>query len=161
MEILTILGAICTRGMIAAMTIEAATDREIFLAYLDEVLCPKLRIGDVVIMDNLSSHKVQGVRERIEAAGASCSTCALLAGLEPHRKGMGQAQTTAAHSQRRAQNRPSTKPLPNCYQCSLPKTQEPGSGSLSALYNNRRNTLIASSCLDFTACGKTQWGAPF
>ena len=56
--------------MIAAMTIEAATDREIFLAYLDEVLCPKLRIGDVVIMDNLSSHKVQGVRERIEAAGA-------------------------------------------------------------------------------------------
>jgi len=54
----------------AAMTIEAATDREIFLAYLDEVLCPKLRIGDVVIMDNLSSHKVQGVREGIEAAGA-------------------------------------------------------------------------------------------
>jgi len=69
-KILTILGAICTRGMIATMTIEAATDREIFLAYLDEVLCPKLRIGDVVIMDNLSSHKVQGVRERIEAAGA-------------------------------------------------------------------------------------------
>ena len=56
--------------MIATMTIEAATDREIFLAYLDEVLCPKLRIGDVVIMDNLSSHKVKGVRERIEAAGA-------------------------------------------------------------------------------------------
>jgi len=43
MEILTILGAISTRGMIATMTIEAATDREIFLAYLDEVLCPNLR----------------------------------------------------------------------------------------------------------------------
>jgi transposase len=56
--------------MIATMTIEAATDREIFLAYLDEVLCPKLRPGDVVVMDNLSSHKVKGVRERIEAAGA-------------------------------------------------------------------------------------------
>jgi transposase len=69
-KILTILGAISTRGMIATMTIDAATDREIFLAYLDEVLCPKLRVGDVVIMDNLSSHKVQGVRERIEAAGA-------------------------------------------------------------------------------------------
>src|ERR1039457_4717413 len=69
-KILTIVGAISTRGMIATMTIEAATDREIFLAYLDEVLCPKLRLGDVVIMDNLSSHKVQGVRERIEAAGA-------------------------------------------------------------------------------------------
>ena len=69
-KILTILGAISTRGMIATMTIEAATDREIFLAYLDEVLCPKLRPGDVVVLDNLSSHKVQGVRERIEAAGA-------------------------------------------------------------------------------------------
>jgi transposase len=69
-KILTIVGAICTRGMLATMTIEAATDREIFLAYLDEVLCPKLRIGDVVVMDNLSSHKVNGVRERIEAAGA-------------------------------------------------------------------------------------------
>jgi transposase len=33
-------------------------------------LCPKLRPGDVVVMDNLSSHKVKGVRERIEAAGA-------------------------------------------------------------------------------------------
>ena len=69
-KILTILGAISTRGMIATMTIEAATDREIFLAYLDEVLCPKLRSGDVVVMDNLSSHKVNGVRERIEAVGA-------------------------------------------------------------------------------------------
>ena len=69
-KILTILGAISTRGMIATMTVEAATDREIFLAYLDEVLCPKLRPGDVVILDNLSSHKANGVRERIEAAGA-------------------------------------------------------------------------------------------
>ena len=56
--------------MIAAMTIEAARDREIFLAYLDEALCPKLRPGDIVVMDNLSSHNVNGVRERIEAAGA-------------------------------------------------------------------------------------------
>jgi transposase len=69
-KILTILGAISTRGMVAAMTIEAATDREIFLAYLEQVLCPKLYPGDVVVMDNLSSHKVQGVRETIEAAGA-------------------------------------------------------------------------------------------
>lgn len=69
-KILTILGAISTRGMIATMTVEAATDREIFLADWDEVLCPRLRPGDVVVMDNLSSHKVQGVRQRIEATGA-------------------------------------------------------------------------------------------
>lgn len=56
--------------MIATMTIEEATDTDIFLAYLDHVLCPQLRPGDLVVMDNLSSHKVKGVRERIEEAGA-------------------------------------------------------------------------------------------
>jgi hypothetical protein len=68
-KIVTILGAMNYRGMPAAMTIEAATDREIFLAYLDQVLCPKLRAGHVVVMYNLSAHKLQGVRERIERAG--------------------------------------------------------------------------------------------
>jgi transposase len=69
-KIMTVLGAMSARGMLASMTIEAATDADIFLAYLDHVLCPVLRQRDVVVMDNLSSHKVQGVRERIEAAGA-------------------------------------------------------------------------------------------
>ena len=56
-------------GLVAAMTVEAATDREVFLAYLDQVLCPKLRPGHVVAMDNLSAHKVDGVQQRIEACG--------------------------------------------------------------------------------------------
>ena len=70
-KMLTILGAMDANGIFAAMTVEAATDREVFLAYLDQVLCPKLRPGHVVVMDNLSAHKVDGVRERIEAPGAS------------------------------------------------------------------------------------------
>jgi transposase len=69
-KIMTILGATSTRGLIATMTIEAAGDTEIFLAYLDHVLCPQLKPVDVVAMDNLSSHKVKSVRGRIEAAGA-------------------------------------------------------------------------------------------
>jgi len=69
-KILTILGALSTRGMIAAMTIEEATDGDIFLAYLDHCLCPQLRAGDVVVMDNLSSHKVDGVEQRIKKCGA-------------------------------------------------------------------------------------------
>ena len=69
-KMLTILGAMDHTGMLAAMTVEAATDREVFLAYLEEVLCPKLRPGHVVVMDNLSAHKIDGVRERIEACGA-------------------------------------------------------------------------------------------
>ena len=69
-KILTILGAMSLRGMIATMTIEAATDAEIFLAYVEQVLCPALKPGDVVVMDNLSSHKVSGVRKWITAVGA-------------------------------------------------------------------------------------------
>jgi len=69
-KIITILGALNHNGMLAAMTIEAATDREIFLTFLDDVLCPKLRPGDVLVMDNLSAHKVEGVRQRVEATGA-------------------------------------------------------------------------------------------
>jgi transposase len=69
-KILTILGAMSTRGMIAAMTIEEPTDGDIFLAYVEHVLCPVLRTGDVVIMDNLSAHKDEDVRKWIEKQGA-------------------------------------------------------------------------------------------
>ena len=54
----------------STMTVAAATARDIFLAYLDHFLCPALTPGEVVVMDNLSSHKVDGVQQRIEAAGA-------------------------------------------------------------------------------------------
>jgi len=69
-KILTILGAMRLSGIAAAMTIEEATDAEIFLVYLEEVLCPALKAGDVVVMDNLSSHKVNGVSELIASRGA-------------------------------------------------------------------------------------------
>ena len=52
------------------MTIEAATDGDVFLAYLDHVLCPQLQPGQVVVMDNLAAHKVDGVAERIRQTGA-------------------------------------------------------------------------------------------
>jgi transposase len=52
------------------MTIEAPTDTDIFLAFLDEVLCPQLEPDHVVGMDNLATHKVPGVSERILATGA-------------------------------------------------------------------------------------------
>jgi transposase len=67
---MTILGAMSLRGMVATMTIEEATDADIFLAFMEQVLCPALQPGDVVVMDNLSSHKIPAVRARIENAGA-------------------------------------------------------------------------------------------
>lgn len=69
-QIVTIPGAMSLGGMIATMTVAAATDTDIFLACLDHFLCPALTPGDAVAMDNLSSHKGDGVRQRIEAAGA-------------------------------------------------------------------------------------------
>src|SRR5262249_33495794 len=69
-QILTMLAALTTRGLEAPMTIAAPTDGDIFLAYLEQVLCPRLRPGQVVIMDNLSAHKAAGGGERIEDVGA-------------------------------------------------------------------------------------------
>lgn len=67
---LTLLGAVGIQGWVATMTVEAPTDTEIFLAFLDHVLCPQLKQGQVVVMDNLAAHKVAGVSERILATGA-------------------------------------------------------------------------------------------
>lgn len=66
----TLLGAMNCSGLVACMTVDAPTDRQVFLAYLEHVLCPQLQPGQVVIMDNLSVHKVAEVREKIEATGA-------------------------------------------------------------------------------------------
>ena len=52
------------------MSIAGAADGDVFLAYLREVLGPQLQAGDVVVMDNLSAHKVAGLREAIKAHGA-------------------------------------------------------------------------------------------
>ena len=69
-KIMTILGAMSLNGMVATMTIEEPTDTDIFLAYVEHLLCPVLKPGDVVVMDNLSAHKAPAVREWIEKAGA-------------------------------------------------------------------------------------------
>jgi transposase len=57
-------------GSTACMTIEGATDGEVFRAYVRHVLCPTLRKGDVVIMDNLAPHKSELTLCLIAQAGA-------------------------------------------------------------------------------------------
>jgi transposase len=69
---LTVLGVLSLEGLLAPMTTQAATDTDVFLAYLDQVLIPELvekKPGALVIMDNLKPHKVPAVREKLEAAG--------------------------------------------------------------------------------------------
>src|ERR1700729_708488 len=55
----------------APMVLDGPMNGEAFLAYVEQALVPELRPGDIVIMDNLPAHKVHGVRQAIEAAGAS------------------------------------------------------------------------------------------
>ena len=57
-------------GLTAPLAIDGAINGELFLAYVEQVLVPTLKPGDVVIMDNLRVHKLAGVREAIEAVGA-------------------------------------------------------------------------------------------
>ena len=64
------IGAIRLDGATACMTIEGATDTEVFRVYVGHVLCPTLRVGDVVIMDNLSPHKSEPTLSLIAQAGA-------------------------------------------------------------------------------------------
>ena len=64
------VGGVAAEGVAAAVSVEAATDGPLFLAFVRDALVPALRPGDVVVMDNLGAHKVKGVREAIEAAGA-------------------------------------------------------------------------------------------
>ena len=68
---LTVLGAVSVSGWVAVMSIESPTDGDVFRAYLEHVLCPQLKPGQLVVMDNLGAHKVDGVRELIEQTGAS------------------------------------------------------------------------------------------
>lgn len=70
---LTILGAVGLQGWVATMSIESPTDGEVFRAYVEQVLCPALKPGQIVVMDNLSAHKVEGIRELIESTGARLS----------------------------------------------------------------------------------------
>jgi hypothetical protein len=95
---MTILGAMSLSGMVATMTIEEPTDTDIFLAYIEHLLYPVLKPGNVVVMDNLSAHKAPVVRDRKGWCGGALSA-ALFSRSEPYREGLGKTQTAASRSQ--------------------------------------------------------------
>ena len=67
----TMLAAVRLDGPCAAAVVDGPVDADVFRAYVELVLVPDLRPGDVVVMDNLQPHKAAGVREMVEAAGAT------------------------------------------------------------------------------------------
>jgi len=69
-ENITLLSAVGLRGILTTLALDGAMDGQVFRAFVEQFLAPELRPGDVVIMDNLASHYVDGVRQAIEAVGA-------------------------------------------------------------------------------------------
>jgi len=66
----TMISSVRLDGSTACMVVDGATDKEVFQAYVQHILLPTLKAGDIVVMDNLSSHKNNQVKTMIESAGA-------------------------------------------------------------------------------------------
>ena len=65
----TFIAALRHESIEAPFLIEGAVDAEVFTAYLEQVLCPQLREGDTLILDNLSTHKIHNVRRLLSVRG--------------------------------------------------------------------------------------------
>lgn len=94
----TFVGALSLSGIGAPMLLDGAMDGEAFLDWCEQMLAPLLKPGDSVIMDNLPAHKVAGVREAVEATGATLIY--LQPRLQPHRERLLQAQSPWAKGRR-------------------------------------------------------------
>jgi transposase len=68
---MTLVAALRIDGVAAPYVIDGAMDGPMFLAYVEQILAPSLEKNDIVFMDNLRPHKVDGVRQAIEAVGAT------------------------------------------------------------------------------------------
>lgn len=66
----TFVAGLRSNALTAPCVIDGPMNGNTFLAYVEQILAPSLKPGDIVVLDNLSAHKVAGVREAVEAAGA-------------------------------------------------------------------------------------------
>ena len=71
---ITVLGALGTQGSQSLVTPDGATDGAVFRIFVHQVLCPVLAHGDIVVMDNVRAHKVEGSGKQLKAVGVSSST---------------------------------------------------------------------------------------
>ena len=66
----TMISSVRLDGSTACMVVDGATTKDVFKAYVEQILLPTLKAGDIVVLDNLSAHKNQEVRDLIESVGA-------------------------------------------------------------------------------------------
>ena len=67
----TLVAGLCLTGITAPYVMDGAMTGDVFLQYIKQILAPTLTAGDIVVMDNVATHKVAGIREAIEARGAT------------------------------------------------------------------------------------------
>ena len=133
-------------GLLATMTIQNPTDGDVFLAYLEQVLCPRLRPGQIVIMDNLSAHKHRQVRMLIEQSRSRIAlSTTLLAGLQSHREVLVQDQRTLAGQAKLEYSTPSTSPSQPPWQLSLPEIRRLGFNTAVIGYRHHETALVFGS----------------
>jgi hypothetical protein len=104
----TFVAGLRLTGIVAPMVLDGPINSAAFQAYTDQVLVPELSPGDIVIMDNLGSHKGEGIRAALEAAGAKLLFLPPYSPdprfhedkLQPDREGILQAQGIAAQGSR-------------------------------------------------------------
>jgi transposase len=66
----TMISSVRLDGSTACMVVDGATTKDIFKAYVEQILLPTLKAGDIVVLDNLSAHKNKEIRDLIESVGA-------------------------------------------------------------------------------------------
>lgn len=94
----TVMGAWALAGLRAAMTVDAATETDVFLACVSEVLCPVRRPDDWVIWDNLAPHKDEQVEAQVAAVGARAAFATVFARFQPHRVLLVEPESAVARS---------------------------------------------------------------
>src|SRR3954462_8014475 len=92
----TLVAGLCLTGITAPYVMDGAMTGDVFLQYIKQILAPTLTSGDIVVMDNVATHKVAGIREAIEAR--HCCTCQ--PGSEPDREDLRQDQGHSAQDRR-------------------------------------------------------------
>ena len=149
-QTVTMLGAISAEGWTATMTVPAPTDSEVFLAYLNEVLCMALRPGQVVVMDNLAAHKIAGVAEAIAAVGARVLYLPPTPRTSTPLRHVGSSSNNACASLRPDHSQPWMRQSPSLSPASLNKRLPTASG-IAAMHFVRSRTGLVSLHLDQSA----------
>ena len=140
---ITLLGALGIEGLQAVMTVEGASDADVFRTYVQQVLGPTLAPGDIVVLDNLPVHKTPGIQQALARRRARrLYVPPYSPDLSPMELCLSQVKTAlraAKARTREALETESSRP----WRSSPPSTPSTGSGIVAMPYSHMKTALIA------------------